>query len=68
VPASDVRALLQQKPDALGLAVPGMPIGSPGMDGPAYGGRKDSYAVLLVARNGSTRVFKNYPGNQKAST
>lgn len=68
VPASDVRALLQQKPDALGLAVPGMPIGSPGMDGPAYGSRKDSYAVLLVARNGSTRVFKNYPANQKAST
>ncbi|CAN7516996.1 DUF411 domain-containing protein [Acidovorax sp.] len=68
VPASDVRTLLRQKPDALGLAVPGMPIGSPGMDGPAYGGRKDSYAVLLVARNGSTRVFKNYPGNQKAST
>ena len=67
VPASDVRALLQQKPDALGLAVPGMPIGSPGMDGPAYGGRKDSYAVLLVARNGSTRVFKNYPGNKKES-
>ena len=52
----------------LGLAVPGMPIGSPGMDGPAYGGRKDSYAVLLVARNGSTRVFKNYPGNKKEST
>lgn len=70
VPASDVRALLQQKPDALGLAVPGMPVGSPGMDGPAYGGRKDAYAVLLVARNGSTRVFKNYPGNagKKEST
>ena len=66
VPASDVRALLLQKPDALGLAVPGMPIGSPGMDGPAYGGRKDAYAVLLVARDGSTRVFKNYPGHPKA--
>lgn len=60
VPASDVRALLQQKPNALGLAVPGMPVGSPGMDGPAYGGRRDPYDVLLVARNGSTRVFQSY--------
>ncbi len=68
VPASDVRALLQQKPKALGLAVPGMPIGSPGMDGPAYGNRSDAYAVLLVARDGSTRVFKNYPGSKKEST
>ncbi len=66
VPASDVRALLQQKPKALGLAVPGMPIGSPGMDGPAYGNRRDPYDVLLVARDGSTRVFKSHNG--KAST
>ena len=66
VPASDVRALLQQKPKALGLAVPGMPVGSPGMDGPAYGDRRDPYDVLLVARDGSTRVFKSY--NKKAST
>ncbi len=66
VPASDVRALLQQKPQALGLAVPGMPVGSPGMDGPAYGGRRDPYDVLLVARGGaSTRVFKSY--HQKKS-
>ena len=60
VPARDVRTLLQQKPNALGLAVPGMRIGSPGMDGPAYGGRRDPYDVLLVARNGSTRVFQGY--------
>lgn len=60
VPAADVRALLQQKPKALGLAVPGMPVGSPGMDGPAYGNRRDPYDVLLVARDGSTRVFKSY--------
>lgn len=66
VPASDVRALLQQKPKALGLAVPGMPVGSPGMDGPAYGGRRDPYDVLLVAHDGSTRVFKRY--HQKASS
>lgn len=60
VPASDVRALLQQKPQALGLAVPGMPVGSPGMDGAVYGNRRDPYDVLLVARNGSTRIFKSY--------
>ena len=65
VPASDVRALLKQKPKALGLAVPGMPVGSPGMDGAVYGDRRDPYDVLLVARDGSTRVFKQY--NQKAS-
>ncbi|WP_082486084.1 MULTISPECIES: DUF411 domain-containing protein [unclassified Acidovorax] len=66
VPASDVRALLQQKPKALGLAVPGMPVGSPGMDGAAYGNRRDPYDVLLVLRDGSTRVFNSY--HRKAST
>ena len=65
VPAADVKKLLAQKPKALGITVPGMPVGSPGMDGPDYGGRKDPYDVLLVARDGSTRVFKQY--NQKAS-
>jgi hypothetical protein len=60
VPASDIQRLLQQKPKALGLAVPGMPIGSPGMDGPAYGGRRDAYEVLLVNRGGSTAVFNRY--------
>lgn len=63
VPASDVRALLQQKPQALGLAVPGMPVGSPGMDGAVYGNRRDPYDVLLVARDGSTRIFKSYHQN-----
>lgn len=65
VPASDVRKLLQQKPKALGLAVPGMPVGSPGMDGAVYGDRRDPYDVLLVAHDGSTRVFNSY--NKKAS-
>ena len=65
VPAADVKKLLAQKPTALGLAVPGMPVGSPGMDGPAYQGRKDPYDVLLVTKNASggdvsTRVFTAY--------
>ncbi len=60
VPAADVQRLLREKPRALGLAVPGMPVGSPGMDGAFYGGRRDAYDVLLVARDGSTRVFASY--------
>lgn len=65
VPAADVKKLLKEKPKALGLAVPGMPVGSPGMDGPDYGGRKDPYDVLLVTRNlmnsdVSTSVFTSY--------
>ena len=66
VPAADVQRLLAQKPKALGLTVPGMPIGSPGMDGPAYNGRKDAYDVLLITRSAqrgevATQVFAHYP-------
>jgi len=64
VPASDIHRLLKEKPQALGLAVPGMPIGSPGMDGPQYKGRKDAYAVLLVQRDGSFSTFNRYPGDR----
>ncbi|WP_375214397.1 DUF411 domain-containing protein [Aquabacterium sp.] len=65
VPAADVHKLLRQKPKALGIAVPGMPVGSPGMDGPAYGGRKDPYDVLLVTKNlmnsdVTTQTFTSY--------
>ena len=66
VPAADIERLLRQKPKALGLAVPGMPIGSPGMDGPVYKGRKDAYQVLLVQRDGSTRVFASYAASGAA--
>jgi hypothetical protein len=61
VPAADIHRLLRERPAAIGLAVPGMPVGSPGMDGAVYGGRKDAYDVLLVTRDGSTRVFRSYP-------
>jgi hypothetical protein len=60
VPARDIRRLLRERPLAIGLAVPGMPVGSPGMDGPVYGGRKDPYDVLLVNRDGSSRVYQSY--------
>lgn len=60
VPAADIRRLLADKPLALGLAVPGMPVGSPGMDGPAYRGRRDPYDVLLVGGDGRAKVFSRY--------
>jgi len=60
VPASEVQRLLRERPKALGLVVPGMPIGSPGMDGPAYGGRRDAYSVLLLGTDGSTSVYASY--------
>ena len=60
VPAREIRRLLGERPAAVGLAVPGMPVGSPGMDGPAYNNRKDPYDVLLVARDGTAKVFQAY--------
>ena len=60
VPAREIQRLLKEKPKAVGLTVPGMPVGSPGMDGPVYGGRKDPYDVLLILADGSTRVFQSY--------
>lgn len=60
VPATEVRRLLQERPRAVGLAVPGMPIGSPGMDGPDYGGRRDPYDVLLVGLDGRRSVYRSY--------
>jgi hypothetical protein len=60
VNAREIRRLLAEKPAAIGLAVPGMPVGSPGMDAPIYGDRKDPYDVLLVLRDGSARVYQSY--------
>ncbi len=57
VPARDIARLLSEKPDAIGLAVPNMPMGSPGMD---FGPDKQRYEVLLVKNDGSTEVFTRY--------
>lgn len=57
VPADDVARLLAEKPDAIGLTVPGMPVGSPGMEA---GDTKDPYEVLLIKKDGSTEVFAKY--------
>lgn len=57
VPAADIRRLLTERPDAIGLAVPGMPYGSPGM-GPED--EREAYEVFLIRRDGSTEVFTMY--------
>ncbi|KQY86595.1 MULTISPECIES: DUF411 domain-containing protein [unclassified Brevundimonas] len=62
VPAEDVIRLLAERPTAVGLAVPAMPLGSPGMETPE--GRKEPYATLLVLRSGASRVFARH--NQPA--
>lgn len=54
VPAEDVRRLLAEKPDAVGLSVPGMPIGSPGMEA---GETREPYEVLLIKRDGTSEVW-----------
>jgi len=59
VPASEIKRLLAEKPKATGLAVPAMPMGSPGMEGP----RNAPYDVLLVQAGGRTTVYKHYNGN-----
>jgi hypothetical protein len=59
VPGSEIKRLLAEKPRAKGLAVPSMPMGSPGMEGP----RNDPYDVLLVQTDGRTSTYKHYSGN-----
>lgn len=54
VPAADIRKLLAERPKARGIAVPGMPIGSPGME---QGDRRDAYDTRLVLHDGSSWVF-----------
>lgn len=60
VPAREIHRLVRESPDAIGLSVPAMPRGSPGMDGPAYGNVKDPYDVLLITRDGKASVFQSY--------
>lgn len=58
VPAADIKRLLAEKPKAKGLAVPGMPMGSPGMEVP--GEPADAYDVLLFQTDGKTTVYRHY--------
>ncbi len=58
VPAEDVTRLLAEKPDIAGLAVPGMPLGSPGME--ANGAVPQPYDVIAFSTDGSMEVFASY--------
>jgi len=58
VPADEVKRLLAARPSAIGLAVPSMPPGSPGME---MGSRKDPYNVFLIDKSGRETVFASYP-------
>ncbi|MFC3077860.1 DUF411 domain-containing protein [Phenylobacterium terrae] len=58
VPPQDVRRLLKERPKALGLTVPGMPLGSPGMEHPS--GKTEPYETLLLLPGGRTRVFARH--------
>jgi hypothetical protein len=53
VPADVIKKLLRERPAVVGIAVPGMPMGSPGMEGP----RADSYNVVSFDKSGATKVY-----------
>ena len=57
VPAEDIKRLLKEKPAIAGIAVPGMPMGSPGME---QGGRKEPYNVIAFTKDGKTSVFAKH--------
>ena len=65
VPAQEIRRLMREKPKAVGLSVPGMPVGSPGME---TDGSRDAYDVLLVLADGSSRVYQSYPAKLSAKS
>ena len=56
VPAEDIRRLLAERPDVAGIATPGMPVGSPGMEGPY----KDHYDIMTFGTDGRTTVFASH--------
>ena len=58
VPVADIRRLVTERPNAIGLAVPGMPFGSPGM-GPEE--EREAYAVFLIRQDGGAEIFSRYP-------
>ena len=59
VPVADIQRLLKEKPKALGLAVPGMPIGSPGMESPD--GRRQPFTVNLLGKDGTMQAYSRHP-------
>lgn len=63
VPAADVKRLLATRPKAIGIAVPGMPVGSPGMEA---ANRSEAYDVLLVDKMGRSTVFTHHPRTSRS--
>jgi hypothetical protein len=57
VPASDIQRMLKEKPSIAGIAVPGMPMGSPGME---QGARKEPYNVMAFTKDGKKTVFAKH--------
>lgn len=64
VPATEILRLIREKPQAKGLAVPGMPTNSPGMEVP--GAPSDVYNVMQFASDGSAQIFATYRGSVRA--
>jgi len=60
VPAADIIKLITDKPTVVGISVPGMPVGTPGMD---MGGRKDAYSVVSFDKEQNYQVVNSYEGN-----
>ena len=58
VPAAEIKRLLSERPKAVGLAVPGMPVGSPGMEST----RSEAYSVFVFDESGNPSVYARYPG------
>lgn len=60
VPAADIMKMINDKPDIIGISVPGMPVGTPGMD---MGGRKDPYQVVSFDKEQNYQIVNSYEGN-----
>ena len=56
---AEIQRLLTERPDIIGLAVPGMPIGSPGME--VAGAASQPFEVMTFDQSGNTEVFASYP-------
>jgi hypothetical protein len=57
VPAPDIKRLIAEHPEVMGLTVPGMPVGSPGME---QGVESEAYDVLLIKKDGGTEIFASH--------
>jgi len=63
VPAREIKRIVKERPAVTGLAVPGMPLGSPGME-PPKSSRRDAYSVVLIAPGAKTSVYQAYPASE----